>query len=247
MVATCITREKRIAAGTPKRAGIDRRPCALSKSTSWHAYRMSKPPTHKPMARPSSHGAAPLRPPAAIQPPTGATAMASPRNICVYGVTRLASEYQKTMASAIGDRTAHSVLRRDAPSTNTIDDTATKTAASVMVMAPRGSSRIAVRGFNASNLASTNRLNPIAALRALTMQTTIHPTWLQENGWSRHASSAPVSANGSANTEWLKRMKERYVANLRMAPSQPSNRPTVQLPNFCRMIHAVRTITRWEL
>ena len=49
----------------------------------------------------------------------------------------------------------------------------------------------------------------MAALRALTMHTTIHATCVHENGWSRHASSAPVSANGSANTEWLKRTNER--------------------------------------
>ena len=76
-------------------------------------------------------------------------------------------------------------------------------------MTPRGSSRIAVRGLSASKRASTARLKPIAALRALTMQTTIQPTCVHENGCVRHASSAPVSANGSANTEWLKRTNER--------------------------------------
>ena len=49
----------------------------------------------------------------------------------------------------------------------------------------------------------------MAALRALTMQTMIHATWVQENGWSLHASNAPVSANGKANTEWLNRTNER--------------------------------------
>ena len=101
------------------------------------------------------------------------------------------------------------MLSRDAPYTNTTDDTTTNSAASVVDIAPRGSSRIDVRGFSASNRASTRRLNPIAALRALTMQTTIQSTCDQENGCSRHASSAPVSANGSANTEWLKRTNER--------------------------------------
>ena len=92
---------------------------------------------------------------------------------------------------------------------NTTDEMMTKTAASLRVIAPRGISRIDVRGLSASWRASASRLNPIAALRALTMQTTIHATCDQENGWSRHASSAPVSANGSANTEWLKRTNER--------------------------------------
>ena len=49
----------------------------------------------------------------------------------------------------------------------------------------------------------------MAALRALTMQTTIQPICAHANGVVRHASSAPVSANGSANTEWLKRTNER--------------------------------------
>ena len=54
--------------------------------------------------------------------------------------------------------------RRTRPTTTT-----TNSAASRRVIAPRGSSRIAVRGLSASNRASTSRLNPIAALRAPTM------------------------------------------------------------------------------
>src|SRR5688572_12216642 len=191
---------------------------------------MSKPPTHRPMARPSSQGSAPPRPPAAIQPPTGATAIARPRNIWVYVVTRFASEYQKTIASATGARMKQSMLNCDAPKTNTADATTTNIVASRRVIAPRGSSRMAVRGFNASHRASTRRLNPMAALRAPTMQTTIHPTWLQENGRSRHASSAPVMANGRANTEWLKRTNDRYVASLCIAPLQIPN-PKPQIPD----------------
>ncbi len=49
----------------------------------------------------------------------------------------------------------------------------------------------------------------MAALRAVTMQTAIHSTWRQVTGWYRDASSAPVSANGSAKTEWLNRTNER--------------------------------------
>src|SRR5688572_27821064 len=173
---------------------------------------MSKPPTHSPMARPSSHGSGPPRPPAASQPPTGATAIARPRNIWVYEVTRLASEYQKTIASATGDNAKQTGPSRDAPNTKIAAVTATNAAASTRLIAPRGSSRIAVRGLSASNRASTSRLNPIAALRALTIQTTIQPICDQAKGYSRQASSAPVNANGSANTEWLKRTNERYVA-----------------------------------
>ena len=48
-----------------------------------------------------------------------------------------------------------------------------------------------------------------AALRAATMHTAIQATCSHENGCSRQASSAPVSANGSANTEWLNRTNEK--------------------------------------
>src|ERR671918_1879564 len=99
---------------------------------------------------------------------------------------------------------------------NTADATATNSAASVIDIAPRGSSRIDVRGFIASKRASTRRLNPIAALRALTMQTTIQSTCVHENRCSRQASSAPVSANGSAKTEWLNLTNDKYVRTLLM-------------------------------
>jgi hypothetical protein len=52
-------------------------------------------------------------------------------------------------------------------------------------------------------------LNPIAALRAATMATTIQSTCRQPTGWCREAKSAPVNANGKAKTEWLKRTNEK--------------------------------------
>ncbi len=88
----------------------------------------------------------------------------------------MASEYQNTMPSATGARTPQSHPSRAAAYRNTADETTTKTAASRRLMTPRGSSRIAVRGLSASKRASTARLNPMAALRALTMQRTIQPT-----------------------------------------------------------------------
>ena len=100
--------------------------------------------------------------------------MASPRNNCVAHVYRFASEYQKMMMSATGDRTKHSQLSCAAAATNAIDITTTKTVASVVDMRPLGISRDDVRGFAASNRASTRRLKPIAALRAVTMHTIIH-------------------------------------------------------------------------
>jgi hypothetical protein len=86
-------------------------------------------------------------------------------------------------------------------------------AASRRVIRPRGSSRPAVRGLSASCGASASRLNPIAALRAATIASTIHPkrpaTVAGDQSPRRcNARSAPVSANGSAKTEWLKRTNE---------------------------------------
>ena len=62
--------------------------------------------------------------------------------------------------------------------------------------APRGISRIAVRGLSASMRASTSRLKPIAALRADTIATMTHRICRHSNGACCHASNAPVSANG---------------------------------------------------
>ena len=63
---------------------------------------------------------------------------------------RFASEYQNTIASATGDSAKQSGPSFHAANTNTADETTTNTAASPRVIAPRGSSRIAVRGLSAS-------------------------------------------------------------------------------------------------
>ena len=81
--------------------------------------------------------------------------------------------------------------------------TITKAAASGFESRPRGSSRIAVRGLSASICASTRRLKPIAALRALTMHTTIHATCIQENG---------CVAPGQQRTGERERQREHRVA-----------------------------------
>ena len=111
-------------------------------------------------------------------------------------MTRLASEYQNTIASATGESSRQArPSAYDAP-TKTIDAAVMNTMASVRLIAPRGSSRIAVRGFFASYCASTSRLNPIAALRAATIATTIqatrHATSRGGSGLACSASSAPV-------------------------------------------------------
>jgi hypothetical protein len=48
----------------------------------------------------------------------------------------------------------------------------------------------------------------MAALRAATMHATIQRARVHCHGTTRVASSAPTSANGNANTEWLTRTNE---------------------------------------
>ena len=109
-----------------------------------------------------------------------------------------------------GQASTHMVwVSRDAANTNNADERTTNTIASACDMSPRGSSRLAVRGLSASNRASTRRLNPIAALRAATIATRIQPIAPSRTGTCCAASSAPASANGSANTEWLNRTNDR--------------------------------------
>ena len=62
------------------------------------------------------------------------------------------------------------------PSTNTAIDATTNPPTNPLFSVPAGKARIAVRGFAASNRASTSRLNAIAADRAATMHTTIQPS-----------------------------------------------------------------------
>src|SRR5579862_1610910 len=102
------------------------------------------------MAKPSSQGVHPPRPPAASQPPTGATAIARPRNNWVYDVNRFASEYQNTIASATGDSARQIVPSSDAAATNNTDETSTNPTASPLDIRPRGNSRMDVRGLRAS-------------------------------------------------------------------------------------------------
>ena len=73
-----------------------------------------------------------------------------------------------------------------------------------------GISRVFVLGFSASNLASTILLNPIAAVRAKNIASRIHPTRSHSNPVCSFANSAPVKANGSAKTVWLKRISDAY-------------------------------------
>src|SRR6478735_3220606 len=66
--------------------------------------------------------------------------------------------------------------------------------------APAGMARMAVRGLAASIRASATRLKAMAAERAETMQSTIHPS-LAAVGMPPAASMAAQSANGRAKIE----------------------------------------------
>ena len=69
-------------------------------------------------------------------------------------------------------------------------------------MSPLGKWRLAVRGFSASNLRSTIRLNAIAQVRAQTIAARISPKVFQpgQPRLFRAATSIAASANGNAKT-----------------------------------------------
>ena len=79
-------------------------------------------------------------------------------------------------------------------------------------MRPDGMSRPAVRGFFASISRSTQRLNPIAALRANTMHPSSCSSRTQVNRapGSRKASKKATSANGKAKTVCANFTSEPY-------------------------------------
>jgi hypothetical protein len=120
----------------------------------------------------------------------------------------LAREYQNTIASATGDSAKQIQPSGQVDATNAADVAARNAQAWAPESLPVGISRFAVRGLSASQRASTMRLKAIAALRANTIASTIQRMRIGSTGRSAAASSAPTSANGSANTEWLTRMNE---------------------------------------
>ena len=70
-----------------------------------------------------------------------------------------------------------------------------------------------MRGFTASSRRSASRLKAIAALRAKTMHTRMPSKSSQRNAtggvlraFAAHAITAANSANGNANSVWLKRI-----------------------------------------
>src|ERR1700676_4572401 len=106
--------------------------------------------------------------------------------------------------------------------------------------APDAKARCFVRGFSRSYRRSTMRFMVMAAERAATMATTIQTNWRSVGqpfgGWcvARAASSAPVSAKGSAKTECSNLIISSTVANLLaccepvVAIGPPSTRSSVR-------------------
>ena len=82
--------------------------------------------------------------------------------------------------------------------------------ASILPIFPAGRCRSFVRGFCASNLSSTIRFHPIAAVRAHTIAAKISPNVLHPG---QPAANIAAKANGSANTVWEKRTNSKYLRN----------------------------------
>ena len=142
---------------TPKRTGIERSPCARSKSRSWQAYSTSNPPTQVPIA-------------SAEQPrlPAATAAHGQPAADRRNG-HRQAQEQLRPGREALRQRVPEhdrrarpATARSRSGSAATSRTTKTPTrrprtrSPRASVMAPRGSSRVAVRGFSASKRASTS-------------------------------------------------------------------------------------------
>src|SRR5205823_662156 len=109
------------------------------------------------------------------------------------------------MASATGASTRHKNPSWRAAHKKTSADKSVKPQTKRADNRPAGKCRFAVRRFRASMSASRIRLNVIAADRAATIAIMIHAKRGPKSSiWkpaSRQASSAPVKANGNANTE----------------------------------------------
>src|SRR5579864_732792 len=108
------------------------------------------------------------------------------------------------MASASGASLKHSGFNSRAAKTKTKAQAAMNPQAKRRDNKPAGKWRDLVRGLRASISASSTRLNAMATERAATMATTIQPMRqaraARAKPASRQASSAPVSAKGSAKT-----------------------------------------------
>src|SRR5262245_17052398 len=163
---------------------------------------MSNPATHVATASvtaSSSHAGRLQCPVTARYPPTGAIARLIPSQRWGHQVKRLARLYVRIQASASGLSRKQSGLSSQAATRKTEAATMIETHAWASVSAPRGSSRLRVRGLAESNLRSAIRLNPIAAQRAAENATTTRATVRRVTVTAREAASTPRRANGSAH------------------------------------------------
>ena len=146
----------------------------------------------------SNHQGSLQAPVTARYPPTGAMARLTPSQRCGHQVNRLDRLYAMIQPSASGLSRKQRGLISQAVARKRNEASTTETQACRTVIAPRGSSRVAVRGFRASNSRSTIRLNPIATQRADEKATTTSATNRQVTGCVNEAASTPSRANGSA-------------------------------------------------
>src|ERR1039457_2407524 len=123
------------------------------------------------------------------------------------------------MASATGASSRHSGPSSREANNKIAQEAKVKPQAKRLESRPAGRWRFEVRRLRASIGASSRRLKAMAAERAETMATTIQrkrqPKPGIENPASRHASSAPVRANGRAKMECsnliMSRVRRRRV------------------------------------
>src|SRR5437667_7638420 len=108
------------------------------------------------------------------------------------------------MPRATGDSAKQSGFRQKLAASRPSPDKIHKIVALSRLILPVGNGRPAVRGFNASNLRSTMRLNDIAHVRAQTIAATIsanvrHPG---QPRLSRAATTIAARAKGRAKRVW---------------------------------------------
>src|ERR1019366_5350593 len=182
---------------------------------------------------------------------------ANPRNRCDQRVNRLLYEYRSITASATGESISVRRFNWEAARTKIPHETRTNALTNDSVNCPTGRARVAVRGLAASIEASARRLKAIAAERAETIATTIHPS-CRHAGRPPAASMAPQSANGSAKIECSHLIISSVIFRFRRKPTRHCKavvsdqwragrpRPTgrARRPSLHRMTHhAVMVLT----
>src|SRR5436853_1734709 len=143
------------------------------------------------------------------------------------------------IAKARGDNANASRFNWNAANMKMADETATNSVTKRGVRLPAGSARVRVRGLAASIAASARRLKAMAAERAEIMATTIQSSCAAD-GNPRAASVAPVSANGSANTE----CSHLIISNVAPRLRKMAIIPIVRQANFLACNPAPQSVAR---